>query len=351
MPVKILGGYPSITRCRSGLFSLDLALGNPQGELGIPMRTVGEIYGYTNTGKSSLSYFLSAVLTGKGQVTVCDLENADPEYVRTVMENAGMDGGVRLIDSVDAKGKPRLHEDMLGELAVSLSDEEVGATIYDSVGATTPVAEMEAGQEGDLGQAFMGKRAKLVAQIVRQFVSNVRNKERPSVAFIINHVYAVMGGRGHITAGGEAPKNYSAFRLMIWPKETVTVSEEDNTALGFYVNGKVEKLRYGGRGREFGYYIVPGYGVHTGASAMFDCFELGIAERSTTVKLDGKSLGYLKKDLLAYAAEGKQRKFEPFIEKLKEYEQELLTKVVKAEEEPKEKDVTKVRKPKAPKTG
>jgi len=50
---------------------------------------------------------------------------------------------------------------------------------------------------------------------------------------------------------------------------------------------------------------------------------LGLAERGTTVKIDGKSLGYLKKDLLSYAAEGKQRKFDPFIEALQEYEKTL----------------------------
>jgi len=57
---------------------------------------------------------------------------------------------------------------------------------------------------------------------------------------------------------------------------------------------------------------------------MFDCFELGLAERGTVVKMDGKTFGYLKKDLLAYAYEGKHRKFDPFIEKLQEHEKSLL---------------------------
>lgn len=318
----MLGSYPSITRQRSGLFSLDLALSS-HGELGIPMRTMMELYGYTNVGKSTLSYYLSGILTQKGQVTICDLEGADQKYIKTIMENTGLDGDVLLIDGTDAKKKERPHEEMLQETALSLYDENVGAVILDSFGAVIPTGE----KEGDFGEAFMGKRAKLIAQVCRDFINSLRNKNKPSVAIVISHVHAVMGGRGHQTIGGETPKFLSAMRIMMWPKETLTTTEEDMTPLGFYVNGKIEKLRYGGRGREFGFYIVPGYGVHVGASAMFDCFELGLAERSTTVKINGKSLGYLKKDLLTYAAEGKQRKFDPFVDALSSYEKELLTTV------------------------
>jgi len=74
--VNVLGNYSSITRKRSGLFSLDMALGS-RGEFGVPMRTIIELYGYSNTGKSTLSYYLAGALTGKGNVAICDLENAD----------------------------------------------------------------------------------------------------------------------------------------------------------------------------------------------------------------------------------------------------------------------------------
>jgi hypothetical protein len=105
---------------------------------------------------------------------------------------------------------------------------------------------------------------------------------------------------------------------MIWPQETFT--DDNDVPIGFLVSGKLEKLRYGAKGREFTYYIVPGYGVHVGASAMFDCFTLGLAERGTTVKIGKKSLGYIKKEFLEYAATGKSRKFNPFLELLREYE-------------------------------
>ena len=60
-------------------------------------------------------------------------------------------------------------------------------------------------------------------------------------------------------------------------------------------------------------------------------FNLGLAERGATVKIEGKSLGYLKKDLLAYAYEGKQRKFDPFKEELQKYEESMRLKLTEEE--------------------
>lgn len=311
--VQITGNYPVLLRQKSGLYSLDIALGR-NGEIGIPMRTIVELYGYTNVGKSTLAYFLSGKLTGNGTVVDCDLENADPEYVKSTLTHAGLKGTGHLIDSTDEKGKPISHEKMLQDMDARFTDDSVGACILDSVGAIQPLAE----REGDFGEAFMGKRAKLVAQVSRSLVNTLRNKERPSVAFVINHVHSIIGGHGHTTAGGDTLKFLAAIRIMLWTKEIF--ADEDEKPIGFLVSGKVEKLRYGAKNRIFSYYIVPEYGVHVGASAMFDCFDFGLAERGTTVKIGKKSLGYIKKEFLEYAAEGKQRKFEPFLEELQKHE-------------------------------
>lgn len=307
--VQITGRYPTLTRKLSGLTSLDIAMGS-RGEIGIPMRTILELYGYTNVGKSTLAYYLSGKLTEKGTVVDCDVENADPNYYKAALTHSGLVGTGHLVDSTDEKGKPISHEVMVKDMTNRLWGEEVGASILDSVGALQPLAE----REGDYGEAFVGKRAKLVAQISRELSNTLRNKERPSIAIVINHVHQIIGGRGHITAGGDTLKFLSAMRVMIWTEEVFTDDKE--RPIGFLVSGKLEKLRYGGKGRTFSYYIVPDYGVHIGASAMFDCFNYGLAERGTTVKIGKKSLGYIKKEFLEYAAEGKQRKFAPFHEEL-----------------------------------
>lgn len=327
MPVEIVGNYPELKRERTGLYSLDWAFSS-KGSLGVPMRTILELYGYTNSGKSTLAYYLAGVLTGKGNVALCDLEAADPEYIKTSMTNAGLNGSVIITDVVDNKGKFIPHEEMLQELSAKIREETTGVAILDSVGGIIPIAEAT----NDFGEANMGRRAKLVAQVARAFNANLRVKERPSVAIVINHVHSIIGGRGHVTAGGEALKYLAASRVMIWPSERFTEgADSEEFPIGFLVSGKLEKLRYGGPGREFQYYIVPGYGVHAGATAMFDCFNLGLAERGTTVKLDGKSMGYLKKDLLSYAYEGKDRKFDPFVEALKAHEDSMRLKLMNEE--------------------
>lgn len=322
--VTIIGNYPELVRQRTGLYSLDWAFSS-KGNLGVPMRTILELYGYTNSGKSTLAYYLAGVLTGKGHVALCDLEAADLEYIKTALDKSGLNGSVYITDVVDEKGKFIPHEEMLQSLSGKLREEDTGVAILDSVGGIIPVAEAK----NDFGEANMGRRAKLVAQVARAFNANLRVKERPSLAIVINHVHSIIGGRGHVTAGGESLKYLAASRVMIWPSERFTQGDDGSEfPIGFLVSGKLEKLRYGGPGREFQYYIVPGYGVHVGATAMFDCFNLGIAKRDTTVKLDGKSMGYLKKDFLDYAHEGKDRKFDPFIEALKIHEDSMRLKLM-----------------------
>lgn len=314
--VNVIGSYPFIARRTTGLFSLDLALSS-RGELGAPMRSIYEVYGYPNSGKSTLTYYLSGKLTPSEEISVCDLEMLDMNYLRSAVGMSGFRGNVRVMDLQDKKGKALTHEQVMRQMVQEL-EKQSGAVILDSVGAIQPLAEAA----GDFGEAFVGKRAKLVAQVARATSNALRLKEEEAIAFVINHTHQIIGGRGHTTAGGETLKYLAAVRMMIWSQEVIKDTAEENI-LGFLVAGQIEKLRFGGRGRQFSYYIVPGIGVHPGVSAMFDCFEYGLAKRDATVKIDGKSLGYLKKDLLTYALSGKNRKFEPFQELLQEHEKTL----------------------------
>lgn len=320
MPVEIVGNYPMLIRQRTGLFSLDMAV-RRRGELGFPMRTITELYGRAESGKSTLGYYLTGKLTGNGNVFITDVDKfLDRNYLLTAYEKSGLNGQVHLIDSTDDKAKPRHHEDMLMEMAREFDSEDVGAVMIDSVGGIVPNVEKD--EDEEFGQAFMGKRAKLVGQILNRFTITLRDKERPSIAMCINHVHSVIGGRGHTTPGGEKMTTKPAMRMMIWPQETLR--DNDDELLGFLVKGVLEKHTFGGKGRTFTYYIVPEYGVHVGASAMFDCFTYELATRGAHVKIGDKSLGYLKADLLTYAREGKSIKFNPFIEELEKYEEKIM---------------------------
>jgi hypothetical protein len=326
--VTVSGNFPTLQRVKTGLFSLDYAL-SQQGNLGLPLRVITELYGYTNVGKSTLSYYLAGKVASEmgGSISVADLEFNDIAYIPRAVGASAYKGDVRMMDVTDEKGKPLSHERILMSLSKDLLKDSVASVVWDSIGATQSEVQMDVllDPKGNFGEAFMGKRAKLVGDIVNALRTALITKKLPSTAILINHVHQVIGGRGHLTPGGERKGYLAGTRIMLRPSEVFREDDGDSgsAALGFLVEGQVEKLRFGGKGRKFWFYIVPGFGVHPGVSAMFDAFEFGLAERGSRVKLDGKSLGFLKADLLTYAAEGKRRKFYPFEEAMQRYAEDV----------------------------
>jgi RecA/RadA recombinase len=300
----------SIVRRSTGLYSLDLALAGG-GSIGLPLRSVVEVYGNTHVGKSTLTYYLSGMVAERGTIDLCDLEGLDPVYLRNVLLNSSFRGHVKIMDSVE-KGKPRHHADMVNEMASDFqTKDDTNVVILDSVGAFVPTAE----SEGDIGESFMGRRAFTIAQFSRRMISHLIAKEQDGVCFVVNHVHSVIGGQGHITAGGDTLKNMANTRIMLWNKQVIKAGED---TIGYWVGGKLEKLRFGGKGRGFQFILIPDFGISRPLSAMFDCFDLGLAERSTHVKVAGKSFGFISK-LFEAAKNGHTDKFDPFFELLEEH--------------------------------
>jgi RecA/RadA recombinase len=306
---------PEVERKLTGLFSLDLALSS-RGELGLPARNLYELYGKNHVGKSTLAYYLTGVLAGTGEVDICDYDGLDPAYLKSAYGCANFKGVVHVISQIEKK-KMRMHNVMAQELSERIMRKEVTCGILDSVTAYMPAGE----EAGDIGEAFVGQRAKQIGQFVRRSVFGLKQKETPVWMFVINHPYAMIGGQGHTTAGGEVLKDLAGVRLSIYHKETLKNSNEDT--LGYVVAGQVEKLRFGGKGRKFQYVIIPDIGLSQNLTLMFDCFNLGLAERSTYIKIDGKSVGQMSK-LFEAAKEGKNEAFLPFKEKLERHTQEYF---------------------------
>lgn len=348
--VTVTGRYPTLARVKSGLFSLDYAM-SQEGNLGLPLRVVTELYGYTNTGKSTLAYYLSGKIAKEmeGSISAGDLEFNDVKYIPNAVGASGYKGDVKMMDVTDEKGKPLSHEKILMALSRDLLKDEVASIIWDSIGATQAEVQMDVlfDPKGQFGEAHMGKRAKLVGEVVSAMRTALITKVTPSTALLINHVHQAIGGRGHITPGGERLKYLAGTRIMLWSIESFYEDDDDpsSPALGFRVAGQIEKLRFGGRGRKFQFYIVPGFGIHPGVTAMFDAFDFTArlkksktnvpymsAERGSRVKLSGKPLGFLKKDLLEYAAEGKRRKFYPFEEVMARFAEDVESGSVNLEE-------------------
>lgn len=316
-----VGNRVDVERVPLGLYSLDVALGSKTGKLGMPLRSLIEMSGRTHVGKSTSTYYIAGVLastiSNAGKINIVDLEGLDIEYLRHAVGISGFKGKIHLIDTVD-KGRPRMHSAMLQEAADDLYDNEnTKVIILDSVGAFISDAEWK----GDIGEAFMGKRAFSIGQWGRKVINNLINKPTAASAIYINHTHSVLAGHGTLTAGGDTIKYLSAIRISLWQKEVVkTTVKDEEIILGYRVGGTVEKLKFGSKGKKFELVIIPEYGVSKELTALYDAANMKLIDRGTTVKIDGKSIGYISK-LFESAVDGNKSKFDPIFEKLEEEKQ------------------------------
>lgn len=308
-----------ITRVPLGLLSLDLALRSKRdSKIGLPTRTVVEIAGRSHVGKSTTAYFIAGVIaaheTDTGRVRICDLEGLDIDYLPYAIGQSGFKGKVQVIDMTE-KGRIKSHPAMAQEALKYLrDDDDTKAVILDSVGAFISEAE----GAGDIGEAFMGRRAFNIAQVARRATNILTFKPTPATMIFVNHTHSVLSGHGHITAGGDSLKNLAGVRLSVYQKEVVKSGEE---IIGFRMGGSVDKLRPGKKGAAFTLVILPEYGVSKELSALYDASDLGLIDRGAVVKVDGKSIGYISK-LFEYAVNGNKTKFDPVFEKIEKYKEE-----------------------------
>src|SRR6202142_2360104 len=207
----------------TGALPLDIAIGVG----GIPRGRVGEIYGPESSGKTKLTLHMVANPQKQGGVAAfIDAEHAmDPAYAKKI----GVDIDNLLISQPDS-----------GEQALEITETLVrsGAVdiiVIDSVAALVPRSEIE----GDMGDASMGMRARLMSQALRK-LTGVLSKSKTSLIFInqLRQKIGVMFGNPETTPGGLALKFYSSLRLDIRRIEAV---KSGDVVVGSRVRVKVVK--------------------------------------------------------------------------------------------------------------
>ncbi len=311
MTITIEGAYPKLQHVETGLYSLDRALAKGT-TIGMPLRVITEIYGNTHVGKSTLSYYLAGKIRPSGTVLLCDFEGMDIEHLPIAMMPSGFDGTVKLIEAMDAKGKMKSHEDMLRELSNKFMElPDVNAGIVDSIGAIAPIFELESGIEEGMG----AKRAVIVSRFVRRVLTSILGRTEASNLFVTNHSHSLIMSQGHTSSGGVTLHGLAATRLYLYPKTTDNIKSGDEV-LAYCVGGVAEKLRYGGKGGQFKFFIIPGHGVRPRLTAIQDCVDLKLAERGSVLKIGDKSFGYISK-AVQEDLDGNEDFFAPFYEALK----------------------------------
>lgn len=292
--INIIGVPSTIPRIETGFYSLDHAFSDQKP--GVPGKWGFEIFGQNHVGKSTFVYSLAAILAQKsgGSVALADFEGFDPEYLETIMGNTGFSGNVHIVqDDSDEQQLEKLLE---------LLDKDCSVGILDSIGAISPMQE----QDNDIGEANMGRRALILAQFCRKAVHLMRMSSKPKVILMTNHWIPQIGKPGYDTPGGEAKKYLAAVRILL-------KRDTEFPDASYVLSGEIKKNRWGILGRKFYIFVVSGYGIHPGLSAVWDC----IMNKTATyvngvIRIGDTSFGRLSSIVKAVKS-GNEFDFSPFM--------------------------------------
>ena len=207
----------------TGSLALDIALGVG----GVPRGRVTEIYGPESSGKTTLCQHIIAEAQKAGGVAAfIDVEHAlDPAYAA----RCGVDVENLYISQPDT-----------GEQALEIAEAlvrsgAVDVIVIDSVAALVPQAEIE----GDMGDATMGRQARLMSQALRK-LSGAIKASNTAMVFTnqLRMKIGVMFGNPETTTGGMALKFYSSVRLDLRRIQSLKAGGE---VIGSRVRGRVKK--------------------------------------------------------------------------------------------------------------
>ena len=253
----------------TGSIGLDDALGVG----GFPRGRIIEIYGPESSGKTTLA--LHAVAEAQKSGGICafiDAEHAlDPEYAKRL--------GVKLEELLISQPD---HGEQALEIVESLvRSGKIDVVVIDSVAALTPKDEIE----GEMGQAQMGKQARLMSQALRKLTA-ITAKSRTVIIFInqIRMQLGVMFGNPETTTGGKALKFYTSVRLDIRRIAQIKKGEE---VVGGRHRVKVVKNKVAPPFRTTEFDLIYGEGISREGEL------LALGEKYGLVRKSGSSYTYL----------------------------------------------------------
>ena len=317
-------GDPSdpIKRHITGLYSFDQALSNFKGDIGMPIGCAYEVYGHKGIGKSTFCYSMAGMIAKSFNTNIhlSDLEGFNSAFLGDILRFNKFSGDVHLGHQGTDNKILEDFEDIFHkrEKYKNLKiDYEIG--ILDSIAAISPSAE----RDGDLEGANMGRRALLMNQFSRRLLptSHPRTVGSEKIYFLVNHWLPKLDAYGGYTSPGGTGKNYLCSVQIYLLRDKISYGGERVKRLpdgSYRLKGILHKNRHGFDGTSFKVFMKAGVGIHKGLTAMFDCFDLKLATRVKTVKLEDKSFGPLKNII---KNEWKNDEFfQPFYDALKENE-------------------------------
>ncbi len=261
MPLRSVS-LVDVETIHTGSYALDRAIGVG----GIPKGRITEIFGPESSGKTTLALHIIAEAQKRGGIAVfIDAEHAlDPKYA----ERIGVDVENLYISQPD-----------YGEQALEIAETlirsgAVDVVVIDSVAALVPKDELE----GNIGEAHVGKQARLMSQALRKLKGEV-NKSKTALIFInqIREKIGVMFGNPETTPGGRALKFFADLRLDI---RKIGEVKEGGEKKGSRVRVRVVKNKLAPPFQEAEFEIYYGEGICKLCDIVDVATELGILTKS-----------------------------------------------------------------------
>ncbi|HPS21380.1 MAG TPA: recombinase RecA [Candidatus Paceibacterota bacterium] len=262
--IMMLGDKPKVgvSAISTGSIGLDMALGVG----GVPRGRIIEIFGPEASGKTTLALHIVAEAQKAGGVCAyIDAEHAmDPIYAK----NLGVKTDELLISQPDT-GEEGL------EICESLvRSGKIDVVVVDSVAALTPKDEIE----GDMGQAHIGRQARLMSHALRKLTAIVAKSK--TVVIFINQIrmqIGVMFGNPETTPGGKALKFYTSVRFDI---RRIAQIKKGDQVVGGRTRVKIVKNKVAAPFKQTEFDIIYGEGISHEGELMALGEKIGIIEKS-----------------------------------------------------------------------